>query len=78
MDDTCVVQREENKQSFLQHTNSVDPAIKFTVEDNKEDGAIPFLYTIVKPEADGELSITVYRKPIHTDQYVQWDSHHHL
>ena len=48
------------------------------MEDNKEDGSIPFLDIIVKPEADGILSITVYRKPIHTDQYLQWDSHHHL
>ena len=63
---------------FLQHINSVDPAIRFTVEDNKEDGSIPVLDTIVKPEADGSLSITVYRKPTHTDQYLQWDSHHHL
>ena len=71
MDDTWVVQREENKQNFLQHINSVDPAIKFTVEDNKEDGAIPFLDTIVKPEADGKLSITVYRKPSYMGQYLQ-------
>ena len=78
VDDTWVVQREENKQNFLQHINSVDPAIKFTVEDNKEDGAIPFLDTIVKPEADGKLSITVYKKLTHMDQYQQWDSHHHL
>ena len=32
---------EVNKQGFLQHINSVDPAIKFTVENNKEDGSIP-------------------------------------
>ena len=75
---TFVIHKEANKQSFLQHINSVDPAIRFTVEDNKEDGSIPFLDTIVKPEADGSLSITVYRKPTHTDQYLQWDSHHHL
>ena len=78
MDDIFVIHKEVNKQGFLQHINSVDPAIKFTVEDNKEDSSIPFLDTIVKPEADGTLSITVYRKPTHTDQYLQWDSHHHL
>ena len=78
VDDTFIIHKEVNKQGFLQHINSVDPAIKFTVEDNKEDGSIPFLDTIVKPEADGTLSITVYRKPTHTDQYLQWDSHHHL
>ena len=78
MDDTFVIHKEVNKQGFLQHINSVDTAIKFTVEDNKEDGSIPFLDTTVKPEADGTLSITLYRKPIHTGQYLQWDSHHHL
>ena len=78
VDDTFVIHKEANKQGFLQHINSVDPAIRFTVEDNKEDGSIPFLDTIVKPEVDGSLSITVYRKPTHTDQYLQWDSHHHL
>ena len=78
VDDTFVIHKEANKQGFLQHINSVDPAIRFTVEDNKEDGSIPFLDTIVKPEVDDSLSITVYGKPIHTDQYLQWDSHHHL
>ena len=78
VDDTCVINKEIHKQEFLQHINSVDPAIQFTMETNNEDGSIPFLDTIVKPEADGTLSITVYRKPIHKDQYLQWDSHHHL
>ena len=78
MDDTFVIHKEVNKQGFLQHVNSVDPAIRFTVKDNKEYGSFHFPDTIVKPEADGTLSITVYRKPTHTDQYLQWDSHHHL
>ena len=78
VDDTFVIHKEVNKQDFLKLINSVDPAIRFTVEDNKEDGSIPFLDTIVKPEADGSLSITGHRKPTHTDQYLQWDSHHHL
>ena len=78
MDDTFVIPKKVNKKDFLQHINSADLAIRFTVEDNKEDGSIPFLDTIVKPEADGSLSITAYRKPTHTDQYLQWDSHHHL
>ena len=78
MDDTFVIQKEVNKQDFLQHINSVDPAIQLTVENNKEDCTIPFLGTIVKPEADGNLSIIVYRKPTHMDQYLQWDSHHHF
>ena len=78
VNNTFVIHKEANKQGFLQHINNVDPAIKFTVEDNKEDGSIPFLDTIVKPEENGSLSITVYRKLSHTDQYLQWDSHHNL
>ena len=78
VDGTFVIQKEENKQNILQHINSVDPAIQFAVENNKEDGANPFLDTIVKPETDGKLSTTVYRKPTHTDQFIQWVIHHHL
>ena len=35
-------------------------------------------WTHCKSEADGNLSITVKRKPTHMDQYLQWDSHYHL
>ena len=73
-DDTFVIQKEIHKEDFLQHINSVDPAIQFAVENNKGDGAIPFLDTIVIQR----LMVSVYRKPTHTDQYLQWDSHQHL
>ena len=43
VDDTFAIHKEVNKQDFLQHINSVDPAIRFTVKDSKEDGSNPFL-----------------------------------
>ena len=67
VDATFLIQKVVNKQDFLQCINSVDPAIQFTVENNKGGGAIPFLDTIVKPEVDWNLSIAVYRKPTHMD-----------
>ena len=67
-----------HKQGFLDHINSIDPAIKFTVEGNQANGAIPFLDTLVTPLADNSLSFQVYQKPTHTDQYLQWESHHSL
>ena len=45
------------------------------MQNNKEDGAFPFLDTIVKAETDGSLCITVYRKPT---LYLQWDSCNNL
>ena len=78
VDDGFVNQQEEHKQIFLEHINKVDPAIKFTGESNQQDGAIPFLDTVVRLEADNTLSPTVYRKPMHTDQYLQLDSHHYI
>ena len=76
--DTFVTQQEGKKQTFLEHINKVDPAIKFTVEGNHENDSIPFHDTLVKPEEDNCSSITVYWKPTHTDQYLQWDSYHNL
>ena len=60
VDDTFVIQQESHRQLFLDHVNNIDTAIKFTVEGNQENGTIPFLDTLVKPEADNFLSISVY------------------
>ena len=78
MGDTFVIQQQANKQVFLDHINSIDPAIQFTFEGNQDNGAIPFLDTLVKPQTDHSLSITVYCKPMYTAQYLQWDSNHNL
>ena len=51
VDDTFVIQQQANKQLFLDHMNSIDPAIQFTVKGNQDNGAIPFLDTLVTPQA---------------------------
>jgi len=43
------------------------------IENNSK---IAFLNTSVYREADGHLTTSVYRKPMHTDQYLAYDSHH--
>ena len=78
VDDTWVIQQRVHKQELLEHFNSIDPAIKFTVEGTQGNGSIPFLDTLVTPEADNSLSFAVYHKTTHTDQYLQWDSDHNL
>ena len=67
VDDTWVIQQHAHKQAFLDHINSIDPAIRFTMEGTQGNGAIPFLDTLVTLLADNSLSISVYCKPTHTD-----------
>ena len=43
-----------------------------------QQGSLPFLDTLVTIEPDNTFSTTVYRKPNHMDQYLHWDSNHHI
>ena len=78
VDDIFVVIKAPHKQEFLDHINSIDHHIQFTSKDSKPDGSMPFLDMMITPKEDGRLSTTVYRKPTHTDLYLQWDSHHSI
>ena len=78
VDDTFTIIKKKNKNSFLQHLNSIHPSIKFTCEEEKEDGSMPFLDILITPAEDGSLNTLVFRKPTHTDLYLQWDSHHNI
>ena len=76
VDDTFTIIKKNNKDSFLEHLNSINPKIQFTCEETREDGSMPFLDILVTPEDDGSLKTSVFRKATHTDLYLQWDSHH--
>ena len=60
---------------MLGYLNSIDPHIKFTIEQPNAEGAIPFLDTLPKPKGK-EISVSVYRKPTHTDRYLEFNSSH--
>ena len=76
VNDTFVILESQHKDEFFHHINSLDNNIKFTAENTRADGSIPFLDTLVTPQGDGSLQTRVYRKPTHTNQYLLWDSHH--
>ena len=78
VDDTFVILKQSHREQFLEHINSVDASIQFTTEESKQDGSMPFPDTLVTPQEDGTLTTRVYRKPTHTDLYLQWDSHHSM
>ena len=74
--DTFTIIKKEDRNSFLQHLNSIHQNIKFTCEEVMDDGSIPFLGILITAKEDDSLSTSVFRKPTHTDLYLQWDSHH--
>ena len=73
---TCVIIKAAQQQSFLNHINSIDKKIQFTSEEPRPDGFIPFLDILLTPGVDGSITTSVFRKPTHTDLYMQWDSYH--
>ena len=54
---------------FLSHQN-----IKGTIEE-EINGELVFLDTLLKRN-NGKISVLVYGKPTHTDQYLHYNSHH--
>ena len=76
VDDTLTIMKSSQVESFLNHLNSIDHHIQFTKEESRPDGSMPFLDILITPKEDGSLSTTVYRKPTHTDLYLQWDNNH--
>ena len=76
VDDTFTIIKKNNRDSFLEHLNSIHPNIRFTCEEVRENGSMPLLDILITPEEDGSLKTSVYRKKTHTDLYLQWDSHH--
>ncbi len=74
MDDALSVIKTSSIEHFTEHLNRQHPSIQWTSE-LEENRSLPMLDTLTSRREDGSLKFSVYRKPTHTDQYLQYDSH---
>ncbi len=67
----------ERLPNIVDFLNSQHESIQFTVE-TETSGALPFMEVKVSATSrrNGNYETSVYRKPTHTNQYVQWNSAH--
>jgi hypothetical protein len=74
IDDTVMIwpHRPEELKKFLNHFSN----IQFTMETESNDH-LPFLDNDTDRRLDGSLGCIVYRKPIHSNLYMNTELHHH-
>ena len=72
-DGFCIIKR-NGVGSFHNSLNAIDQHISFTIEE-ENNNQIAFLDTLVTRK-DNNLIVEVYRKPTHTDRYLDFYSHH--
>ena len=64
----------EDLELFVWRLNGVEYRVQFTLELEKE-GFLPFL-DVGLMKTGGKLVTRIYRKPTHTQQYINWNSNH--
>ena len=82
VDDVVEAIKKENVQQFTDHINSQNPKIQFTVEtqttNEKGNDHLPVLDVDIEKQENGSSKFKIYRKSTHTDQYLNFTSHHPL
>ena len=81
-DDTFCILNKDRINDFHTHLNSICSHIQFTIK-KEHNFSLPFLDVLVKRNScNGRitthslLSTTIYRKPMHTNRYLHYTSHH--
>ena len=77
VDDVITCIRTEAIPTTLNHINSVNENIQFTME-IEENSILNYLDLKIARKDDGTLSYSIFRKPTHTDKYLSFDSNHPL
>ena len=66
-----------SKTFYIQHLITQQPIIRFTME-TENGNTIPFLDTLVIKDSEGRLTLQVFIKNLHTDQYLSYDTPHSI
>ena len=75
VDDTCCALKAHLVDDFHRHINTIEATIQFTAE-RESEAQLAFLDVLVTQNPDRTLATNVYRKPTHTDRYLDFHSHH--
>ena len=70
--DTHTVIKKQDKNSFLEHMNSINPSIEYSMT----DVTMPVLGILITSMEEGIPQTSVLRKPTYTDLYLHLDSQH--
>ncbi|MES9973314.1 MAG: reverse transcriptase domain-containing protein, partial [Candidatus Thiodiazotropha sp.] len=73
VDDTFVIMKRDQIDTFLEFLNTVDANIKFTMDVETENGTLPFLDCLVHKCTD-KLKTTIYRKPTNPLRVLKYSS----
>ena len=74
-DDTFCVIEQQYAEEFHKHLNSISPSITFTLE-REQNQSLAFLDVKVTRNRNNTIFTTIYKKPTHTDRYLQFDLCH--
>ncbi len=75
VDDIFSIIRTRKKHSIMQYINSHHPSITFTCEE-EVNGKLPFLDVETYNKPNNTIGFAVYRKPTHTNKYLNYQSYH--
>ena len=79
VDDTFVIIKKTEADKFRNHINNIEASTKFIIE-HETNNSIPFLDVCVTREASGGggLMTKIYKKPTHTNRYLNFNSAHSM
>ena len=78
MDETIVIICSRSLSPLPDYLNSLQPGVICFTHEVEKDNTLPFLEALVTSDSDGNLSTSIYSKSTHTDQLLNFDSHHLL